>query len=608
MRRLSRRRRRGSRPPITAAQILAWADAHHRRTGRWPVTATGPVTAGPLGLTWRALDNALRLGLRGLEGGSSLARLLAEHRHVRNLQQLPRLSRQQILAWADAHQKRTGAWPTAQSGPVAGAPGQTWRALDSALRVGLRGLPGGSSLARLLAQERGVRNLQDLPRLTPEQILAWADAYHRRTGQWPSDVPVPVEDGPGETWAGLDAALRSGRRGLPGGSSLARLLAQERGVRNPMELPRLTVRQIRVWARAHRRRTGDWPTRRSGPVAEAPGETWSAIDAALSQGYRGLRAGLSLSRLLGARRAALAEAGRPDLRLFHILAWADAHRRRTGAWPTARSGPITGAPGETWRGVDEALRTNRRGLPGGSSLARLLAEHRGVRSCCYPPPLTEKQILAWADRHRARTGAWPTYRSGPVKGTPGETWRMVDTALRRGSHGLRGGRSLATLLASKRGARNRRSLPVLTMPQVLAWAKAHHGRTGTWPTGNSGAIAEAPGETWRGVDLALKCGYRGLKGGVSLAGLLARELGVRNRTNLPALTAAQVVGWAKAHHRRTGDWPTRESGVIGGVLGETWHGVDLALRWGYRGLPGGSSLGRLLRECREGPGRPAARS
>src|SRR5690349_10355485 len=192
MRRPRRRRRRESRLHITAAQILAWADAHQRRTGRWPMRASGPVTAGPLGLTWRALDNALRLGLRGLEGGSSLARHLAEHRNVRNLSQLPRLSRQQILAWADAHQKRTGAWPTTQSGPVAGAPGEMWRALDSALRVGLRGLPGGSSLARLLAEQRGVRNFQDLPRLSPGQILAWADAHHRRTGQWPSGVPIPV--------------------------------------------------------------------------------------------------------------------------------------------------------------------------------------------------------------------------------------------------------------------------------------------------------------------------------------------------------------------------------------------------------------------------------
>jgi hypothetical protein len=40
---------------------------------------------------------------------------------------------------------------------VAFALGQTWLALDSALRNGHRGLPGGDSLARLLARERGVQ-------------------------------------------------------------------------------------------------------------------------------------------------------------------------------------------------------------------------------------------------------------------------------------------------------------------------------------------------------------------------------------------------------------------------------------------------------------------
>ncbi len=607
MRRKRRRRRRGSRPELTPEHILAWADAHHRRTGRWPTLASGPVTAGPLGQTWRAVDSALRLGLRGLEGGSSLARLLAQHRSVRNPNHLPRLSRQQVLAWADAHRRRAGAWPTAQSGPVAGAPGETWRGLDTALRMGLRGLPGGSSLARLLAHDRGARNLHDLPSLTPGQILAWADAHHRRTGEWPGHGPTPVAGAAGETWAGLDAALLLGRRGLPGGSSLARLLAEQRGVRHPQELPRLAAGQVRAWARAHRRRTGEWPTRNSGPVAEAPGETWSAIAAALAGGYRGLPAGLTLPRLLAGRRAVPPEAGRPDLRLARVLAWADAHRQRTGAWPNARSGPVSDAPGETWRGVDDALRTNGRGLAGGRTLARLLCERRGVRLRRYAPRLTEEEVLAWAGRHCRRTGAWPTFRSGPVEGAPGETWRMVDTALRQGSRGLRGGRSLAALLAARRGARNRRSLPALAVPQVLAWAKAEHARTGTWPTANSGGIAEAPGETWKAVNLALRWGYRGLEGGVSLARLLAREFGVRNRTSLPALTAARVVGWAEAHHRRTGRWPTSASGAVGGAPGETWHGVDLALRWGYRGLAGGNSLARLLGAYRADPGRPAAR-
>ena len=38
--------------------------------------------------------------------------------------------------------------------------------------VSARGLPRGSSLARLLAKHRGVRNCQDLPKLRPAQVIA----------------------------------------------------------------------------------------------------------------------------------------------------------------------------------------------------------------------------------------------------------------------------------------------------------------------------------------------------------------------------------------------------------------------------------------------------
>jgi hypothetical protein len=67
------------------------------------------------------------------------------------------LSEAQILAWADAHHAQTGKWPTAASGPVAGAPGETWAAVNQALAYGSRELPGGDSLARLLAENRGKR-------------------------------------------------------------------------------------------------------------------------------------------------------------------------------------------------------------------------------------------------------------------------------------------------------------------------------------------------------------------------------------------------------------------------------------------------------------------
>jgi hypothetical protein len=68
------------------------------------------------------------------------------------------------------------------------------------------------------------------PRLTVEQILAWAEAHHARTGDWPGVACGPVCEAPGESWPALDKALHDGWRGLPGGDSLARLLVR-RGCR-----------------------------------------------------------------------------------------------------------------------------------------------------------------------------------------------------------------------------------------------------------------------------------------------------------------------------------------------------------------------------------------
>jgi hypothetical protein len=162
-----------------------------------------------------------------LPGGSSLARLLARHRGVRNPKDLPPLTCRQILAWADAHHRRTGAWPTGTSGPIPEAPGETWSKVETALRAGRRGLPGGSSVARLLARGRGVPNPKALPPLRLPDILAWADAHHRRTGRWPTPQAGPVAGAPpGTTWMAVDAALNQGLRGLPGGSTLRRLLAE----------------------------------------------------------------------------------------------------------------------------------------------------------------------------------------------------------------------------------------------------------------------------------------------------------------------------------------------------------------------------------------------
>jgi hypothetical protein len=112
---------------------------------------------------------------------------------------------------------------------------------------------------------------------------------------------------------------------------------------------------------------------------------------------------------------------RPRLTIDKILTWADAHHRETGLWPTVRSGLVNDSPyDETWNAIQSALSKGLRGLPGDSSLARLLAEHRNVR-----PPLSVERILNWADEHYAAQRRWPTQTSGPVASAYRENWGSI---------------------------------------------------------------------------------------------------------------------------------------------------------------------------------------
>ncbi len=572
--------------------ILRWADAYREATGRWPTKESGVILQAPFE-TWARVDCALRTGTRSLDGGSSLAQLLAAHRGVRNIRALPDLSVPQILAWADAHFQATGYWPTAQSGKVAGTD-EKWANVAQALHKGLRGLPAGRTLAQLLAADRGVRNRKNLPPMSEPGILVWADAHFAQTGMWPDADSGPIPESPGDTWMGVENALRRGDRTLPGGSSLAWLLADKRGVGDYYRRTPLSVAQILDWADQHVARTGQWPTLDAGPVVDAPAETWKGLNSALRRGLRNLPAGRSLAQLLIDERGVRKQSYAPDLTRRQILVWADAHFARTGTWPNRDSGPVLEAPGETWSAIDAALYSAGRGLRGRTTLARFLARHRGRRCIQGQPPLTKRMILAWADAHFARHGRWPRCKDGVIPEANGETWASVDHALRHGLRRQPGGSSLTRLLARMRGVRNQADLPPLSVDQILGWADAHHRRTGRWPKANSGRVFDAPDHSWNAIDMALREGSRTLTGGSSLARLLEQEHGVRNKKNLPPLTGKQIMDWAMAHYDRTGRWPTKTSGPVAEAPGETWGRIDAALRRGSRTLPGKSSLAQLL--------------
>lgn len=356
------------------------------------------------------------------------------------------LTIEQILAWADAYYQRTGNWPDKKSGKVWEPPDETWINIDAALQQGLRGLPRGLSLAKLFAKYRGRRNRKALPPYTVAQILKWADAHHARTGQWPRSFDGPIPDTNGETWTAVDIALNHGQRGMPGGSSLAQLLTAKRGVKNKKIRPRLTVKQILLWADDHKKRTGNWPTTDSGPIPGSAGETWLAVDKALRSGRRGLPCS-SLAKLLQTHRGVRLKYRRSSrLTIPQVLAWGDEYHARTGKWPLTASGPIDGTAGETWNRVQNALQKGTRGLPGGMSLSQLWTTQRGARIHLALPPLTESQILQWAKAYEREHGSWPSRNSGPIAGSNGETWSGVRVALNHAKRGLKRRTTLKKLI------------------------------------------------------------------------------------------------------------------------------------------------------------------
>ena len=71
-----------------------------------------------------------------------------------------------------------------------------------------------------------------------------------------------------------------------------------------------------------------------------------------------------------------------------------------------------------------------------------------------------------------------------------------------------------------------KALPELSEGQIVSWAKAWHEQTGRWPTTSSGALQQLPGDTWSSINAALIEGYRGLRGGSTLAKLL-RKCGLK---------------------------------------------------------------------------------
>ncbi len=593
------KRKGTAKEPFTLPQILAWVDSHHSRTGAWPTITSGPVFESPTD-TWSIINDSLQHGHRGCPGGSSLRKLLiSEHR----IQRAGNTRRENwtetgILELADRFYAEQGRWPNPNDGPLEEGSKATWVAVDIALRKGNRGLPGGSSLIRLLSNNRGVPNCADLPDFTYDTILKWADSHHARTGSWPKSNSGPILECPGETWAVMDQRMRKGQRGFDRKLPLAHFLHAERGARIYHKVQPLNIQDIRQWIQHHYETTGNWPTNDSGDVLAAPGEVWSSVEAALNQGGRGLPYVSSLAKLtaeMGGKRKTVTQ--KHNLTMPVVVQKIAEYHAQHNVWPTATTkNPVPGTQ-DTWCAIDLALRRGNRGLPGGTSLSTLIADEFAVVSHIKQPTLTFDMILNWCDSHKATTGDWPTAKSGTVLDSPHENWARIARSMDRGQRGLPQAISLSRLLERERGVPHKFRQD-LTVELILAWADDYNATFGRLPNMHSEeSIPQSPGDKWRHIDHALRDGTRSLPGGSSLSQLLVEYRGKRTHQNAPPLSPEQIEIWARLHFDRTGTWPSYAAG--GRVLDapeEAWRSINEALARGKRGLKGCGyrSLAELL--------------
>jgi superfamily II DNA or RNA helicase len=219
-----------------------------------------------------------------------------ESRIVRRFHERGQLTEEIIWGWMQEYHKEHGNWP--YRGPCGRIPGDSWNNINQCLRKGLRGLPYGSSLAKIRREKSGEPDTRNVM-LTEELIWQWMEGFRDKQGKFPT--LSSFEGTEGGRWVTINEALKGGYRGLPGGSSLLKLRKKMLG---PADSDKLTEGIIFEWMREHFAEHGRWPTQRCG---KSPSDVnWKTIDSRLRIGHRRLTGGSSLFKL---RKKMLSESG-----------------------------------------------------------------------------------------------------------------------------------------------------------------------------------------------------------------------------------------------------------------------------------------------------------
>ena len=378
-------------PPFSNELIEGWCILFYKKYGIYPKRTSGIIEFADgkyAGITWDLVDTALQTAGRGLKEKSSLPKFLEEKFGVKNNMNLPPFSNELIEGWCILFYKKYGIYPKRTSGIIEFAEGEyegtTWKIVDRSLVQSGRGLIGYSSLPKFLEEKFSVKNKKNLPHFTNELIEGWCILFYKKFGIYPKRTSGIIEFAEGKyagiTWALVDTALQTAGRGLKEKSSLPKFLEEKFGVKNKMNLPRLSSQMIEGWCILFYKKYGIYPKRTSGIIEFAEGEykgtTWSHVNNALLEGLRGLQKGSSLKMFLKEKFNLRHIKELPPYTEDLIIEFIQEYHDKVGKYPKYKSGTIITSRKEhsedTWASIDHALRTGSRGLSRGSSLAKFI--------------------------------------------------------------------------------------------------------------------------------------------------------------------------------------------------------------------------------------------
>ena len=453
----------------------------------------------------------------------------------------------------------------------------------------------------LESNTKSARETSSLTRPEPvtiAKILELADACYKKYKIWPKKRSGVISSENNLTWNTINNQLLKTEVG-----SLANLLFLERDVHHHLKRNKLTIYQIIEWAKDHFKKTNEWPTYKSGAVLADYSEKWGAINSALQGGHRGLETNETLEALLWREKGVVGTLAGKKLSNKKILDLTKQHFEKTGLYPTSNSDWILEGK-DSWSTISVALNRGFRGLPGGSSLAKLLHAHNlkanlGARK--YP---SKEEIVEAAKEYKTqdKNSKLPTSKSGPFP-NPNYldlTWGAINSAIAKGSIEYTKAKTLTDLWVLEFGSRNINNLEDLSEEQILQWCDKYQEDhpNKKFPSNQSVPIVTMGTETFMSIDTAIRENRRGLTGLVSLAHLLFKKRGKRTNKNLPKIKIKQIKVWMIAWHNHYQKWPTASDGEIPNTGGEKWSNINATLHRGGRGWPK-TSLAKLKEELED---------